>query len=140
MNKKLLILIGISILSILGALVILMLLSNSAVSDQAGRAGLVTITVKGQDDASQPYVLEAVEDEVLLDTLRRLETIDETFTFGFRQDATLGAYIISMNGIEADVTKNEFWKLIINNNDANEGISTYKVKGGDTIVFEIDNY
>jgi hypothetical protein len=50
------------------------------------------------------------------------------------------AFVTSLLGRQADTDKKEFWKLVINGEDAQVGAGSYLVKEGDSIRWEIDTF
>ncbi len=50
------------------------------------------------------------------------------------------AFVTEINGRVADTSKNEFWKFLINGEDAQVGAGTYQTKSTDQITWEIDTY
>jgi maltose-binding protein MalE len=50
------------------------------------------------------------------------------------------AFITSINGRRAEDSKREFWKLVINGEDAQVGAGSYTIEKNDSIVWEIDTY
>lgn len=50
------------------------------------------------------------------------------------------AFVTAINGYAASDAKHEFWKLIINGEDAQVGAGSYVTKSSDTIKWEIDTY
>ncbi len=50
------------------------------------------------------------------------------------------AYIVSINGREADATKHEFWELDVNGSEAQVGAGSYIIQNNDEIQWKISNY
>lgn len=50
------------------------------------------------------------------------------------------AFVTSINGYKADDAKHEFWKLIVNGQDAQVGAGSLVTKSSDTIEWQIDTY
>jgi hypothetical protein len=50
------------------------------------------------------------------------------------------AFVTSINGHAADSAKHEFWKFVVNGQDAQVGAGSYTTKSSDTISWEIDTY
>lgn len=50
------------------------------------------------------------------------------------------AFVTSIDGIEADASKNEFWELVINGESAQVGAGSYEIKDGDKIEWRISTF
>lgn len=50
------------------------------------------------------------------------------------------AFVTSINGYMADTAKHEFWKLVVNGQDAQVGAGSLVTKNSDNIVWRIDTY
>lgn len=50
------------------------------------------------------------------------------------------AYVVSINGREADADKKEFWSFYVNGKMAEVGAGSYELKRGDKIEWKIETY
>ncbi len=50
------------------------------------------------------------------------------------------AYVTEINGIEAQVSKKEYWAFYVNGKMAEVGAGSYKLKEGDKIQWQIEKY
>ncbi len=81
------------------------------------------------------YELEFNPGETFFSALESLETTNDNFTFEYTQ-YNFGVMINSINGITPN--QDEFWKLLINNQDASVGVSDYQLRPQDKIEFKIE--
>lgn len=73
---------------------------------------------------------DGVADKNALEQLKSLTTT-ETKTTSF------GDMVVSINGLKAEDTKN-YWAFYVNNQYANEGAGTYKMKASDKIEWRLE--
>ena len=52
----------------------------------------------------------------------------------------INAYVTSINGLEADTKKREFWEFNINGSQARVGAGSYVIQNHDEIQWKIANY
>lgn len=93
----------------------------------------IKVTIKA-DSQEKSYQVEAAVGKTALETTKLATSDIETTGEG------QSAFITAINGRQADPNKKEFWKLVINNEDAKVGAGSYTVQKGDTISWEIDTY
>lgn len=93
----------------------------------------IKVTVKA-DSQEKNYQVENAVGKTALE-VTKLATSDLLMS-GEGQNA----FITSINGREAETSKKEFWKLVINGADAQVGAGSYTVQSGNTIIWEIDTY
>ena len=77
-----------------------------------------------------------VEEETTFGLLNNLKDIDSNFYFDYKEYPGIGVMITSINGYTPDSNK-AFWKFEVNGNDAQVGVSDYRVKQGDVLKFVV---
>ena len=93
-----------------------------------------TITLTVRDGAKvNDYKVTEVVGKTALEATEKAVTIKKT-------GEGANAFITSINGRAAEDSKKEFWKLIINGEDAQVGAGSYTLKESDSIIWEIDTY
>ena len=97
----------------------------------------VSIKVTNKDNTETYKVgYNSSEELNAFDILQRLQEENENFEFSF-QEYDFGAMITSINGVTP--AENQFWKLQVNGQDSQTGVSAYIVKEEDELGFIIDN-
>ena len=85
------------------------------------------------DDSDVSKNVELAKGETALDATKAAA---EVVTSGEGETA----FITSINGREADASKNEFWELVINGENAQVGAGGYKIQDDDKIEWRISIY
>lgn len=95
---------------------------------------LIDIKINNGNE-EKTYSANFEEGENVFDLLEGLQEENEDFTFGY-EEYEFGAMIKSINNQEPD--DSHFWKLQINGEDAQVGVSDYIVQQDDQISFVLD--
>lgn len=101
--------------------------------------GTVDVIVVDRNGSERAYENEFEEEMNALDFLKNLDESNEDFNLRYEENSEFGAYITSINGDDADPAS-EYWKFIVNGEDAQVGISTYMVMDEDQFQFEIEAF
>ena len=99
----------------------------------------VSVEVQVPDRSTVKYSQAIEDNQTAIDIMNNLQTNNKDFTFEVQASA-YGDYLTTVNGYKASDSKKEFWKVLVNNVDAVEGIDTLKLKNGDVLGFKIDTY
>ncbi len=94
------------------------------------------LTILDQNNEEKAYKISFEDGQSLFDALLKLDNENESFSFNY-SESSFGAYITSINGYEPDASK-AFWKIQINGEDSQVGVSDYKLKEADSVKFLID--
>lgn len=81
------------------------------------------------------YKLQFNNGQSLLEAMNNLVASSE-FTFKSKTYLGIGEFVYSVNGTDAKDSK--YWILYINNDQAQVGVSDYKLRPGDVIRFELE--
>jgi len=93
---------------------------------------LVKVIIPNQEEKKYPST--SISDLTLEQILERIMLSSD---FSFRtQSSSFGSYITSINGIEADSSK-QYWSIAINGEDAMQGISDINPVDGDIITLTL---
>ncbi len=104
--------------------------SSSSTTQEATEA--VTFTVKA-DGAEKEYQAKNVVGKTALEATEAVVTIEKSGEGEM-------AFITSINGRLASDSKKEYWKFLVNSQEAKVGAGSYTIVTGDTIGWEIATY
>jgi hypothetical protein len=82
------------------------------------------------------FVMQSFAGDNAFDSVKRLDELSDKFSFEY-SESDFGAFVTSVNGVSPD-PNTEFWKITVNGEDAQVGVSDLVLKNGDTIGFEIE--
>jgi hypothetical protein len=91
-----------------------------------------TLNIKTGDDFQSFDISEFVGKTALSAT----ESKSSVVTSG----TGVNAYITSINGVEADAKKHEFWEFLVNGSQAQVGAGSYIIENGNEIQWKISNF
>lgn len=106
--------------------------SQSTTTSTQEKSTTVKVTVKA-DGQEKSYGVENAVGKTALQVTEEAVTIEKS-------GEGANAFITSISGRAADDSKKEFWKLVVNGEDAQVGAGSYTLTSGDNIVWEIDTY
>ncbi len=92
----------------------------------------ITISVKS-DGVEKKYPVEGMVGKTALEASEKVLTLEKS---GEGENA----FITNINGRVANSSKKEFWKLVINGEDASVRAGSYTILKGDSISWEIDTF
>lgn len=95
------------------------------------------VNIFGENNNSKEYQIDIKENESAFDVLKRLDSENENFTFGYKE-FSFGPFVTSINNYEPDYSK-QFWSFELNGKQSEVGIGDYKVKKRDTLTFKLTN-
>ncbi len=96
----------------------------------------IYINIDNDNKGNKTYDIEFKEDETAFDLLTRLENNDKDFSFSYKE-YDFGNMITEINQRKVD-DKEEFWQFSVNQKVSDKGVSDYKIKQGDVIMFSIE--
>jgi hypothetical protein len=99
----------------------------------------IKLTVETPSFRKTEISINFQDNETLINLMNRVVEKDKSFNFK-TTDSSFGPYLTEVNGYKANDSKKEFWKIVINSKDSQEGIGTYIVKKNDVIEFKIDTF
>lgn len=88
------------------------------------------------DDKDYTYDLEVQEGAILFDVLTQLADVSNDFSFEYDQ-YDFGVLVTSVNGFTPDPNLS-FWKIVVNGEDAQVGVSDLVVSNGDQIILKTE--
>ena len=89
----------------------------------------VSIIING----SEPIDKDMAEGTTALELLREAVEVET-------KGEGISAYVTSIDGLEAEESKKEFWSMYVNGKMASVGAGSYILKNGDIIEWKIENY
>jgi hypothetical protein len=99
---------------------------------------IASIEIFSDSETKDIYDVEIQEGQSVFQILETLKA-NEEIQFEYGEFEGLGVFVTSLNGITAD-SNSEYWKFLINGEEAQVGISDYIIQTGDTIQFEIEKF
>lgn len=103
---------------------------------QNGKQIEVAVVVEAAEKPQQ-YEVEIESGVMAIDVLAKLDERDD-FSFEFSEDPSFGVYPKAFNGVKAQ--ENEFWQFQVNGQSSNLGVSSYEVKNGDELSFNLETF
>lgn len=82
---------------------------------------------------NQKFDISKFVDKTALDATQSVTKIETTGT-------GINAFVTSINGINADQKKHQFWEMIINGKSSEVGAGSYIIKNGDQIEWKLSTY
>ena len=112
--------------------------SSEAVEFEQSEEKIASIEIFSDSETKDIYDVEIQEGQSVFQILETLKA-NEEIQFEYGEFEGLGVFVTSLNGITAD-SNSEYWKFLINGEEAQVGISDYIIQTGDTIQFEIEKF
>lgn len=95
-----------------------------------------TLVVNSPEAEVKEYELDVHDGESAFDVLKELQRTSEDFSFAF-SESDFGAYITGVNGYSPDASTH-FWKVVVNGEDSQVGVSDLMLEEGDTLEFVVE--
>lgn len=130
----------VSILVLLSLFLLLTLTGSNNGNLQILQEDSLSITIDNKESEPKSYSIRLENPNNLIEILKLLELRNDSFSFGFNYDASIGSYINSINGYEVNSVNNEYWKIIINEEISVENPALIELNNTDKLTIEIGNY
>lgn len=103
-------------------------------------AAMITVVDENGKTVLPHSVLEIKDGETAFDVLKEATT-KNNIAFDYTTDPKYGANIVQIGDAKPDYAKDStYWGFIINGSMAQVGVSGYKVKNGDDLLFKVVSY
>lgn len=106
-------------------------LKSEEISSEEGSKINIILTIPNRE--FNITITEGASVYDLLISISQKENVD----FGFKNFSGLGFFVDSINGVKSENGK--YWIYYINGKKAEEGISNYKLKEGDSILWKLED-
>jgi transcriptional regulator len=87
------------------------------------------------NDQKKEINYEIKQGKTIFDLMQNLKETNNNFDFKY-QESNIGVFVEEINGIKNDLNNNKFWIYKINDKEAEVGVSSYILQGGEKIEFE----
>ena len=82
------------------------------------------------------YEVEVNKVSRVFDVMEKLEKIDDSFSFKYKEYSSMGIFINEINGLKTGEGGN--WLYYVNGKQAEVGVSNYKINNGDIISWKYE--
>lgn len=103
-------------------------------------AAMITVVDENGKTVLPHTVLEIKDGETAFDVLKEATT-KKNIAFDYTTDPKYGANVAQIGNVKPDFAKDStYWGFIVNGGIAQVGVSGYKVKNGDDLLFKVVSY